>query len=479
MDNVVITFHLGAVGEARDEGSAVREEDAGPVGDHHLCRIGNGIGDSVAAHVPRDTGRRIGLDARDIHTQIGDGIRHGEGIAVIERLSRRIQRDPEFRVDVTAIHVKILFRSQKLFVEAVVGVCDRCGIGLAFPCSRVRKFGCTAGLYSLQLQLVKSSCVLDRQVVDQFVVGIVGVVVLLSDLVGAGHSELDAARDVLVRNRSGTLSVQTVLLIAAEQIVGILAAVVQFQNAGVEFVLYGDAVAVDTGDGDLVPVDRQRNPINRTRSHRLAVFLDGVGSDIGDFFIAHLAFMRQSNHIQVFDHAFVRLGILKPSRIDFGLVGDRDLPWFTRSPQTRLPVVGKGDGHSVFTIVGGTVVYRIVLAGQKAADLQAARDDVFNKGISRTGRDRRILVVHNRPGQAIARDIDDGLPRDFHAVLVDIRHGLVDIDDAVIGSDSAIALVLLAAVGHNDVAHLSPQRKVGGLDIGRIGDLVSVGMARI
>ena len=76
--------------KCRDEGSAARKEDASPVGDYHLCLIGDGIGDSVAAHVPSHIGRRFSFDARDINTQIADGIRHGERLAAIELLSSRV-----------------------------------------------------------------------------------------------------------------------------------------------------------------------------------------------------------------------------------------------------------------------------------------------------------------------------------------------------------------------------------------------------
>ena len=364
IDNVAITQHLDSILEAGDEGSAAREEDASPVGDHHLRLIGNGIGDGVAAHVPRHTGRRFGLDARDVHTQIADSIRHGDRLAAIEFSGSRIHRDTEFRVDVTAFRVKVLFRSQQLLVEAVVGVHDRCGVGLVFPCSLVLDFVFTAIFYSLQSQLVKSICVLDRHIVDELVVREVPVVVQLSDLAGAwGHGEPDAARDVFVRNLLGTLSVQIVQPLAAEHIAGILAAIVQFQDVGVEFVGYGDAVAFNTCKRDLVPIDRQRNPIDRTSSCRFAVLIDFKGSDICILVIADPAIMLQPDGIQVIDHAIIRLGFLKPCRIDFGLVGYLDLPCFARSSQARLPVVGEGDDHGIFTIVRAIVVYGINLPG--------------------------------------------------------------------------------------------------------------------
>ena len=145
--------------------------------------------------------------------------------------------------------------------------------------------------------------------------------------------------------------------------------------------------------------------------------------------------------VQVIVFGAVCLGLLKPCRIDFGLVGYLDLPRCARSLQARLPVVGKGDGHSGLAFVGGIIVNGICLAGQKTADLQSARDDFFHKDRSVCGRGRRILVVHDRLGQAAARDIDDGLPRDLHAVLVDIRHGLVDVSDTRVGNDNALSPV--------------------------------------
>ena len=479
IDNVAITQHLDSILEARDEGSAAREEDASPVGDHHLRLIGNGIGNGVAAHVPRHTGRRFGLDARNVHTQIADSIRHGDRLAAIEFLSSRIHCDTEFRIDVTAIHVKVLFRSQQLLVEAIVGVHDRCGVVLAFPCSLVLDFVFAAIFYSLQSQLVKSICVLDRHVVDELVVREVTVVVRLSDLAGAGHVEPDAARDIFVRNLLVTLSVQIVQPLAAEHIAGILTAIVQFQDIGVKFVGYGDAVAFNTCKRDLVPVDRQFNPTDRTRSYRFAVFFDFKGSDICILVIADPAIILQPDGIQVFDHAIILLGFVKPCRIDFGLVGYLDLPCFARSSQARLPVVGEGDDHGIFTIVRSIVVYGIGLARQKTTDFQGARDDAFNKGFSVYGSGCRIYVIHDRPGQTAFRDIDDGFPRDLHAVLMDIHHGFVDVSDAVVGNDFALAPVRLVAIGHNDVAKLSPQRKVLRLDICRIGDLIFIGMARI
>ena len=83
------------------------------------------------------------MDARDIDTQIADSICHGERIATIELLSRRIQCDPEVGINIPTIGVKILFGSQKFLIEAIVGISDCCGVGLAFPCNLVGEFGCT------------------------------------------------------------------------------------------------------------------------------------------------------------------------------------------------------------------------------------------------------------------------------------------------------------------------------------------------
>ena len=76
--------------KGRDEGPAARKEHASPIGDYHLCLIGDGIGDSVATHVPSHTCRRFSFDARDIDTQIADGICHGERLTAIELLSSRV-----------------------------------------------------------------------------------------------------------------------------------------------------------------------------------------------------------------------------------------------------------------------------------------------------------------------------------------------------------------------------------------------------
>ena len=189
--------------------------------------------------------------------------------------------------------------------------------------------------------------------------------------------------------------------------------------------------------------------------------------------------MLQQNAIQVFDHAFIRLGILKPYRIDFGLVVYLNLPWCTCSTQSRLPIVGKGDGHGSLATVGGIVINGICLAGYKTADFKSARNNFLNEGCTAGGCGCRIHVVHNCLWQTSTWNVNDSLPRDFHAVLIDIHYGLVDIDNAVIGNDLTIAPVILAAIGHNDVAKLSRQCKVSGLNISRIGDLVSVCTTRI
>ena len=192
--------------------------------------------------------------------------------------------------------------------------------------------------------------------------------------------------------------------------------------------------------------------------------------------------MLQPDAVQVFELAVVRLGLFEPCLVDHGLVGYLDLSILTRSRQTRLPIVGKSDGHSGFTAIGGIVVYGIGLASYKTtAGIYgyAARDNVLNKGCSISGCGRRIHVVHDRLGQSVLRDVDDGLPRNFHVVLVDIDYGLVDVNCAAFGSDLTPAPVRLAAIGHNDVAQLPRQRKVRCLDIGRIGNIVSIYLARI
>ena len=152
------------------------------------------------------------------------------------------------------------------------------------------------------------------------------------------------------------------------------------------------------------------------------------------------------------DFAVICLGLFEPCRIDYGLVGYYDLSFLTRSNQTRLPIFGKGDSHSSFTAIGGIVVYGIGLTGLKTADFHGVWFDSFNKGFPVSGGDRRIHVVHDRPGQTVLWDIDDGLPRDLHVLLVDLCHSLVDIDNAALGNDLARAPVRLAAIGHNDVA---------------------------
>ena len=227
IDFVGITLHLSSVAEIHGEGSAAREYYASPVGDYHLCLVWNGISDRIATHIPTHTDRRLSLDARDVYTQIADGIRHGERIAAIKLLSGRVQCDPEVRVDVPMILDKVLFRSQKLLVEAVVGVCDRCGVGLALPFSLIFNFGYTAILYGLDPQSFESICILDHQVVNELVVWEVCVLVHFSKLAGSrGHGELNATSDVLVWNRLKTLSIKIVKPIATDQIVGIIAAIV-------------------------------------------------------------------------------------------------------------------------------------------------------------------------------------------------------------------------------------------------------------
>ena len=44
--------------------------------------------------------------------------------------------------------------------------------------------------------------------------------------------------------------------------------VVQFQNAGVELVGYGECIAIGAGECDLVPVYGQFDPVDITRAHR-------------------------------------------------------------------------------------------------------------------------------------------------------------------------------------------------------------------
>ena len=55
----------------------------------------------------------------------------------------------------------------------------------------------------------------------------------------------------------------------------------------------------------------------------------------------------------------------------------------------------------------------------------------------------------------------------------------IDVSDAAHGNDPARIFIRLAAIGHNGVADLHRQCKILRLDIGRIGDLVSVNLARI
>ena len=152
------------------------------------------------------------------------------------------------------------------------------------------------------------------------------------------------------------------------------------------------------------------------------------------------------------DFAVICLGLFEPCRIDCGLVSYYDLSFFTRSNQTWLPILGKGDSHSSLTAIGGIVVYGIGLAGLKTADFHGIWFDSFNKGFPVSGRGRRIYVVNDCPGQTTLWDIDNGLPRNLHALLVNLCHSLVDVDNAVFGNNLARAPVRLAAIGHNDVA---------------------------
>ena len=149
----------------------VFEDDAGAVGDHHLCIVGNGISDCIAAHIPAHAGSRFSMNTRDVYAQIGDSIRHDEWLVAIERQTGGIQRDPEIREDIPMIRDKVFIRSQKFLIEAVVFVHDRCCIGLPFPFDLIYDLGLTRfGFHSPHRQRIESFLVLDRQVVNEPVV---------------------------------------------------------------------------------------------------------------------------------------------------------------------------------------------------------------------------------------------------------------------------------------------------------------------
>ena len=67
--------------------------------------------------------------------------------------------------------------------------------------------------------------------------------------------------------------------------------------------------------------------------------------------------MFQPDGVQVCDLAVIRLGFLKPDRIDLGLVFYLYRSFIARSYQARLPIAGKDDDHGIPTVVGAIVVY--------------------------------------------------------------------------------------------------------------------------
>ena len=213
------------------------------------------------------------MDARDVDTQVGDGVGHGEGISAVEFFAGGVKRDPEFRVDVLVGLYEVLVRGQKLLIETVVGVRDRCGVGLAFPDRRVCYIVCTVLFRcGVPAQLLESLCVLDRKVVDELVVRPVsgGPYGCIPCKVVGTHVEDHAVTSggVCPWNRSSVpdSGVQVVLCVTAVNIEGVFVGCVcvWLKNLGIEFVRDGKTVTVDTRKRDLIPVDRQLDPIDRT-----------------------------------------------------------------------------------------------------------------------------------------------------------------------------------------------------------------------